>query len=153
MSSHGEIVYVLSETRSGSTLLDQLLGAHSQVVSVGELLWLTAYVRKDRRLYDPVHPLVCACGQAVLDCPFWINVQDAANRPLDSFCLKPRFFGWRGADAGNQSLRERLMQLPSRLTKQLPSAYTNPIIHRILGGPKLARDSIELAEARLGARS
>ena len=151
MSSQGEILYVLSDTRSGSTLLDQLLGAHSHIVSVGELHWLNAYVRKDRRLYDPAHPLACTCGQAVLDCPFWIDVQEAANRPLDSFRLRPRFIRWRGADAGNQSLRERLMQLPLRLTKQVPSAYTNPIIHRILGGPKLARDSIALADAILSA--
>lgn len=43
------------------------------------------------------------------------------------------------------------MQLPVRLTKQMPSAYTNPILHRIFDGPKLARDSIALADAILSA--
>ena len=151
MLSHGEILYILSDARSGSTLLDQLLGAHRDVVSVGELHWLNAYVRSDRRLYDPVHPLVCTCGQAILECPFWMSVQEAANRPLDSFRLRPRFFHWRGTNAGNQSILERLMRLPVRLTNKTPSAYTYPIIHRLFGGPKLARDSIALADAILSA--
>ena len=149
MSAQGEILFVLSDTRSGSTLLDQLLGAHPHVVSVGELHWLKAYVRKDRRLYDPVHPLVCTCGQEVESCPFWLSVEEAANRSLDSFRLKPRFFRWRVA--GTRSLRERVMLLPVRLVNNVPSAYTTPVIHRIFGGPELARDSIALADAILRA--
>lgn len=149
MSLQGEILYVLSDNRSGSTLLDQLLGAHPHVVSVGELHWLKAYVRKDRRLYDPVHPLACTCGQAVKDCSFWVSVQEAANRPLDSFRLKPIFFRWRGT--GSRSLRERVMLLPVRLINNVPSAYTNPIMHRIFGGPRFARDNIALADAILRA--
>ena len=53
MYVNGEILYVLSDVRSGSTLLDQLLGAHPSIFSVGELHWLAAYVREDRSIYNP----------------------------------------------------------------------------------------------------
>ena len=77
MSSKGEIVYVLSDTRSGSTLLDQLLGAHTQIVSVGELHWLNAYVRRDRRLYNPVHPLAAHVAK-----PSWIALSGLMCKTL-----------------------------------------------------------------------
>jgi hypothetical protein len=151
MFLQGEILYVLSDNRSGSTLLDQLLGAHPDVVSVGELHWLSAYVRKDRTLYNPVHPLVCACGQAVMDCSFWASVQEAANRPLDSFRLKPRFFRWQGAGSEGNSFRERMARLPMRMIKRHPYFYKNPVGHKIVDGPTLARDSIALSNAILRA--
>ena len=38
-----KIVYIMSDNRSGSTLLDQLLGAHESVTSLGEVHHLPAY--------------------------------------------------------------------------------------------------------------
>lgn len=81
-------VFVLSDVRSGSTLLDQCLGAHNRIVSLGEVHWLAAYIREDRSLYDPNHPLVCSCGVRVPDCPFWLSVADRVGRPLELLCLR-----------------------------------------------------------------
>ena len=50
-------ILVLSDNRSGSTLLDQCLGAHPNVVSLGEVHWLRAYVRQDRTIYNPAAPV------------------------------------------------------------------------------------------------
>src|SRR5688572_23122049 len=81
-------VFVLSDVRSGSTLLDQCLGAHPKFVSLGEVHWLRAYVTEDRSIYDPDHPLVCSCGLRVPDCPFWASVSDRMGRPLESLQLR-----------------------------------------------------------------
>src|SRR5262245_24077949 len=83
-------VFVLSDMRSGSTLLDQLLGAHSSVMSLGEVHWLDAYVRQDRAIYDPEHDLVCTCGSSVVDCRFWGEVARRLARPLDTLQLRIR---------------------------------------------------------------
>lgn len=138
---------MLSDVRSGSTLLDQLLGAHPMIVSVGELHWLTAYVRQDRKIYDPVHPLVCTCGKPVVDCPFWAKVQSEVARPLDSLLLRPKFSRWRGRNG--KSLRDRATHFPTRVIQAVPRLYRYSLVQRFFGGSVLARDSIELADAIL----
>src|SRR5687767_4516892 len=84
-------LFVLSDVRSGSTLLDQCLGAHPKIVSLGELHWLPAYVLRDRGIYDPAHPLVCMCGVPVRECPFWTAVATSLGRPLESLELRTRY--------------------------------------------------------------
>src|SRR5262245_47931937 len=81
-------IFVLSDVRSGSTLLDQCLGGHPDIVSLGEVHWLAAYLAQDRGIYDPDHPLVCSCGLPVAECPFWESVQRALGKPLDSLVLR-----------------------------------------------------------------
>jgi len=64
MSEGPRIIYITSRGHSGSTLLDLLISAHSQVVSVGELKMLPLHFG-DR----------CTCGADNLaSCPFWIQV-------------------------------------------------------------------------------
>lgn len=151
MQLAGEILYVLSDVRSGSTLLDQLLSAHPDVVSVGELHWLPAYIRQDRRLYNPVHPLVCACGKTVLDCAFWESVRTEARCPLENLRYRPRFSMWMGRGSDERSRLKRIKHWPMRMLRKVPSAYTNPFVHHIFGGNQLARDSIFLANSILRA--
>jgi hypothetical protein len=57
------IVYVVGKGRSGSTLLDDLLGTVPGVASLGELrlLWSRGFTEGYR----------CACGELVADCPVW----------------------------------------------------------------------------------
>jgi hypothetical protein len=57
------LVYVLSNGRSGSTLLDLLLGAHEATWSVGELQVLPWELRENRA--------PCGCGEPVERCDFW----------------------------------------------------------------------------------
>ena len=60
------VVYIGGYTRSGSTLLDRLLGATPGAVSVGELrhLWSMGFI-EDR---------FCGCGEPFSACPFWRRV-------------------------------------------------------------------------------
>lgn len=58
-------VYILSAGHSGSTLLDLLLGSHSQITSLGEI----THFPKNFALNT-----ICGCGVPVRDCKFWIRV-------------------------------------------------------------------------------
>jgi hypothetical protein len=65
---HGRLplVYILSNGRSGTTLLDLLLGAHPRVWTVGEvqnLPWEMRYPRAP-----------CGCGNPVQESPFWAPI-------------------------------------------------------------------------------
>lgn len=57
------LVYVLSNGRSGSTLLDLLLGTHPEVWTVGEAQILPFELRESRA--------PCGCGAPLEQCPFW----------------------------------------------------------------------------------
>jgi UDP-N-acetylglucosamine transferase subunit ALG13 len=73
------ILYVGGWGRSGSTLLDRLLGQVPGAFSVGEMrdIWLRGVI-EDRR---------CGCGEPFGRCPFWTEVGERA------------FGGWRVEDA------------------------------------------------------
>jgi hypothetical protein len=73
-----QIIFIGGSGRSGSTLLDRLIGQLPGKASVGEVrdLW-RAGVQENR---------LCGCGTAFHDCPFWARVGDAA------------FGGWDAVD-------------------------------------------------------
>lgn len=81
-------VMILAPHRSGSTLLDNLIGGHPGVITLGEVDKLRAYALNDRRYYDPKQPLVCTCGVPVGKCEFWQHVETQLGRPLSSLALK-----------------------------------------------------------------
>lgn len=58
-------LYVCSAGHSGSTLLDLLIGAHSRVASLGELVHLP----KNLALNTP-----CTCGKPIRECQAWSEV-------------------------------------------------------------------------------
>lgn len=72
------VVYVVGWGRSGSTLLDNVLGELDEFVSVGELASLWGQIRAGAR---------CGCGEPVAHCEFWARVLDGAfgkgGRTLD----------------------------------------------------------------------
>lgn len=75
MPKKNTIVYIAADSRSGSTLLDLLLGNHSEISSVGEL----------RRLADHYRGfLACTCNSAVDQCEFWQQVEVELNSQGES---------------------------------------------------------------------
>jgi hypothetical protein len=72
------VIYIAGAAHSGSTLLDLMLNAHPDIVSVGEVLKLNrqlAYRDPESKKYAS-----CSCGAASLwDCKFWSAV-DAQTR-------------------------------------------------------------------------
>lgn len=58
-------IYICAGEHSGSTLLDHLLGTHSQVSSLGEIEHLPKNIALNTR---------CTCGKPILDCGVWERV-------------------------------------------------------------------------------
>src|SRR5262245_54968891 len=58
-------LYIMGRGRSGSTILDILLGNSSQIESVGELVFALSRADRDR----------CSCGLMLSHCFFWRQVR------------------------------------------------------------------------------
>lgn len=63
-----KVLYIVGGGRSGSTILDNLLGQIAGFFSVGELHYLWSRGFRDNRL--------CGCGRPIPECPFWSVIHD-----------------------------------------------------------------------------
>jgi len=135
-------VFVLSDARSGSTILDQCLGGHPEIMSLGEVHWLPAYAAQDRSRYDPDHPLVCMCGLAVSECPFWSRVEVVLGRPLAE--LRLHALSSRSVGASGHRFVDALTLV---VGDRCPTAFRSVHIQRVLGGRTLAAECIALFDA------
>ena len=61
-----KVLYVMAHSRSGSTILDLCLGQHPEICSTGELCNFYRYGHIEKQY--------CACGERVVECPFWSEV-------------------------------------------------------------------------------
>jgi hypothetical protein len=107
------VIYILSSGRSGSTLLDMLLGLHPQIWTLGEAQLLPWEVR--------INKLPCGCGENIKDCAFWqplitrIPLSDG-DYPIDYF---------RERHTGGKALR--WSQLPDILRRTPSEAKLNGV--------------------------
>jgi len=62
-----KILYVCGCGRSGSTLLDVVLGNHPAFFSAGELAFIFKMMAEDQ-------PILCSCGRKYIGCPFWSRI-------------------------------------------------------------------------------
>ena len=125
------VVFIAGWGRSGSTLLDRMLGQVPGVFSAGELrdIWRRG-VREDRS---------CGCGEPFGSCPVWRKVGEIA------------FGGWDRLDLDEvQALRESLdrpwsvpLLLGSRLTPSLDAGVARyvSILSRLYGAIAEATDA------------
>jgi hypothetical protein len=67
------LIYIAGSQRSGSTLLDLLLGNHPDVTGTGEIHGIS--VNPDTRL--------CSCGVLISRCPYWQKIEKAYARNLN----------------------------------------------------------------------
>jgi Sulfotransferase family len=81
------VVYIGGCGRSGSTLLDRMLGEFPRLCPVGELrfIWQRGLLENQR----------CGCGKPFRECPFWMAVGEDA------------FGGWDNVDAEDMAALER----------------------------------------------
>ncbi len=76
---------ICSAARSGSTLLDRLLGSHSSAVSLGEISFLNKAISLDQ---------ICSCGVHVSVCQTWgeildrISAETGADLRLDPYAMQ-----------------------------------------------------------------
>ena len=80
------VIFIASEGRSGSTLLDFLIGSHSDVVSGGELIDLQSRgsTRKDGAEQ-------CTCGASITVCEHWravnAELRSSTGQSIDTLAL------------------------------------------------------------------
>lgn len=72
IESEYTVAYIAGSGRSGSTILDMMLGAHSDAFSTGQLAELHALVDTDGH---------CTCGEPVATCSFWGRVLGSSTNP------------------------------------------------------------------------
>lgn len=125
-----QVVFLLSDMRSGSTLLDQLLGAHPDVISLGEMHWLSAYATQDRTLYNPDHDLVCTCGKTLSECAFWSKVASELDKPMASLQLRPD-----------------LSPIARRLLERYPALFRYRPLQAYLAGASMVPDNLAVINA------
>lgn len=88
------VLYIAGDARSGSTILDALLGSQPGIVATGELHMLL--------VDDFGGPRVCACGRRMEGCPLWGPVLRrwsaglTPHQPSDYLRLQDRFERLRG---------------------------------------------------------
>lgn len=94
-----EVLFLAGIGRSGSTLLERLLGEVPGVCSLGEVmhLWDRGLIRNES----------CGCGVPFLDCPFWTRIGETA------------FGGWSQVDAAAMSRLARSVDDISNLARLL----------------------------------
>ena len=115
--SHGSsgptVIYIAGSGRSGSTLLERLLGAVPGWVATGELIDLP-------RRVAPADEL-CGCGEPFSACPFWSQVAGPAGAALpgDPHAWDP---DWLRETHRLQSRVARQRHLPTLLLPHLPPA-------------------------------
>ena len=118
------ILYVGGTGRTGSTVLDRMLGNLPGVVAAGEVTWLWFALRAGGR---------CACGERHAECPVWGPVldrtfPDAVRRPGglaevadEMFALRrrydSRYLPLMGLPGLRRRLPDRLGPYPSRLAE------------------------------------
>lgn len=73
-SGRPKLLYIAGTGRTGSTLLEKLLGSLDGVFAAGELTWLWYALRGDGR---------CSCGSHYRDCPVWGKVLEEAFGSAD----------------------------------------------------------------------
>lgn len=147
-----QVLCLLSDVRSGSTLVGQLLGAHSQMVSAGELQWLRAYAREDRRLYNPPHDLVCACGEKFANCQFWNDITTRIGESPADLHFKPEIFAWSGPGAVRQAFHKRMTL---RVLRTYPAIFRSKLVQRIFDGREISQNNMKVFQSifeRTGAQ-
>jgi len=122
------LVYIAADSRSGSTLLDLLIGNHSKVVSIGEL-------RRLREHYSGNY--ACTCGVLFGNCNFWSAVERRLNSDdrslVNMVTLIPR---------SKNVLHDLSYLLPGFLIKRL--SQNIPWLFRDIG---VAQNNLQIADA------
>lgn len=126
------VLFIGGLGRSGSTLVDRVLGQTPDVCSVGELvfLWERGLLANER----------CGCGEAFRSCPFWTEVGEKA------------FGGWDQVDPEEKLALQRRVDRNRYVPWILLPALSRSYRQRLRGyGEMLARIYIAIGEVS-GAR-
>ncbi len=77
------ILYIISDQRSGSTLLENILSKSSKTIPVGELRLLYNYIKEVG--VGNTERWKCSCGEKLVNCNFWSAVLNELNVTVSHF--------------------------------------------------------------------
>jgi Sulfotransferase family len=133
------IVYIAGMGRSGTTVLDQVLGAQAGYFSAGEVgqIWINGVLRD----------MLCACGQRFSSCAFWDKVR-VADPALLTKEVATRMNKYHEVVLRSRSMYQLWCRGGrSRLSSEAPSGYFDHIarlyraISRAAGGQVIVDSS------------
>lgn len=105
-----KVLYITGWGRSGTTLMDNIVGSHEGVFTAGEItrIWQLGFVEGRR----------CGCGEPLRDCPFWTAVLQRAfdGHPPDAH----RMIAMQGGPLG--VLRTPALLSAARRRRPTPAA-------------------------------
>jgi len=134
------LIYIASIGRSGTTLFETMLGAHSQIETTGELhLW------PHELLQEGVRP--CGSGLYVDECPFWTEMQRRVA-PLEQ--PRPQIHAFRDTHDAGQTLR--LDRLSDFADRPLPAATARKVDTYGRNNAEVFQTFQDLVEERTGTR-
>jgi len=102
------IVYIISDQRSGSTLLEQVLSCSYNVNTVGELIHLHDYLKQSGVGWP--RGWQCQCGEPVNTCQFWSDIMCYADLDIRTM-LPTKLTNNIGRHEENREKNERINQL------------------------------------------
>lgn len=93
MITAGMIAYIVGIGRSGSTLIDMVLGSHPEVFSLGEIVHFPRVYKENAS---------CTCGLPIKQCEVWNEVGDAIASEMNSgFADNPSVLDLSLSDTNN----------------------------------------------------
>jgi Sulfotransferase domain len=78
----GKVLYILSDSFSGSTLLDITCGTIPGVFSAGEIIHLPWELYRDKNEDNPRPEGWCSCLKKYSNCPVWLKILDKLNEKV-----------------------------------------------------------------------
>lgn len=119
-------VFICSAGHSGSTLLDMMLGSHSEAESMGELINLPMDMAMNRG---------CACGRTMRDCSLWPEVMRRMELSPDKpYALNLGYALAKVGDARKTSFLYKLLTRPKIAIKYYQLRYSLPMLSALTPG-------------------
>jgi Sulfotransferase family len=120
-------VFICSAGHSGSTLLDMMIGSHSDAESVGELIHLPMDMALNRE---------CACGSAMRECSLWPEVMlrmgvDPIGNP---YALNLGYAIAMAGDTKRTSMLHRILTRPKIALRYLQLRFGLPFLGALTPG-------------------
>lgn len=99
MTNKRTILYILSNQRSGSTLLENVLSKSSEITSVGELYHLDSHIHKGK--WGETWEWNCSCGRSFEVCEFWGEIYNKIGIANPKEIKKTEVTGTKNVDEDN----------------------------------------------------
>lgn len=118
MKEKQTIIYILSNQRSGSTLIENILSKSSQMVSLGESFLMGGHIQKTGP--GGAWDWNCSCGASMEECDFWRKVYQKLHISDPKKITNTQIINPKGKDADYQKkMNKEAKSLMNRIYAQV----------------------------------